>query len=390
MLEAVNSSTRLGFGAPSRNEGSSERTGNSTALGFPANGLSGSLDGSSSRRQISGAFDENPHQTMIGLGPVMAGSGYGGSREVQKYAQTTIAGMPGIAFEALRQQGNAAQDALKTPARGLSPVSQRLEDPTPVPCAAFSMNDGMCAPNSADNPEDPFSGLPGVAPKPSSLVDEEFVDLTSKLFGEDFTVNAVSGNLEDDDGWDFDVNAGGQGKTGGIGISDELFAVARDVQPEPAQSLKKECVAPVVEPAKKTIAPAPEKPVSVQAEPPKPVTVRPVPAPASSDGSVSVTIFMILGAICLMGWFVIAAMKAGSAILPALVLAALCLVADMAYIIKLRAARFRAAGFMALFAGIIFMVAAMIIAAGQMPGKIIFIIALVFHLIGNAVCLLKK
>ena len=57
--------------------------------------------------------------------------------------------------------------------------------------------------SSPDSDDDPFAGLPGVEPKPSSLVDEEFVDLTSKLFGDDFA--AGTANVDDDeDGWDFD------------------------------------------------------------------------------------------------------------------------------------------------------------------------------------------
>ena len=57
------------------------------------------------------------------------------------------------------------------------------------------------------NEDDPLAGLSGVsaAPVPSSLVDEEFTDLTSKLFGEDFA--DINETPVDEDGWDFDFDS---------------------------------------------------------------------------------------------------------------------------------------------------------------------------------------
>ena len=217
------SSTRMGFG--SHSEEPYDRA-ESTSFGRPSGGYSD--DAVDFRAQMNQAFNENPHQTMLGLGPVTHSERSMWAEQNQGFAQTTISGMPGITFDQSRlpvgggyrpslnvggQQIHANQD--RTPIHEIkSPVSSQpglgnkqavsnnmvTEKPT---------NPAMKAQEAApkNDAENALFGLPGVAaaPMPSSLVDEEFVDLTSQLFGDEFAAPPLDDDDEDDDGWDFDV-----------------------------------------------------------------------------------------------------------------------------------------------------------------------------------------
>lgn len=245
--ENENASTHMGFGG---GRDFDEERASSTSLGLPGSPmLSRSVDGDS-RRQMSRAFDEAPHQTMLGLGPVMSNSRrqHDSNNDTMGAfsGQRTISGMPGISGFIQSQTAASA----RTPERPLRAVSMRPtrevatvsdEDlfaaqrqahnvssgnapeidafeprssspsfaSAPAAAASVSRSDavmdsmlGFGAGHSSDD-DDPFAGLPGVAPKPSSLVDEEFVDLTSQLFGDDFAAG-TSGVDDEEDGWDFD------------------------------------------------------------------------------------------------------------------------------------------------------------------------------------------
>lgn len=236
-------STHMGLGGYT----SEEDRASSTSLGLPgSSALSRSVDGT--RRQKISAFDESPHHTMLGLGPVISNvrNPHDSNNDTMGAfaGQRTISGMPGISGFTQNQLSALA----RTPERPLKAVSMRptrevqtvgdadlmsMRQNTPsVPIAvppseamrsepkldAFESSTAANVPStsevvfdsmlqfnaaSADSDDDPFAGLPGVEPKPSSLVDEEFVDLTSKLFGDDFA--AGTANVDDDeDGWDFD------------------------------------------------------------------------------------------------------------------------------------------------------------------------------------------
>jgi hypothetical protein len=88
----------------------------------------------------------------------------------------------------------------RTPERPMKPVAQR------DPVIEKKAEPVIPPPQAKAGTENVLAGLPGVAPMPSSLVDEEFVDLTSKLFGAEFAeVNQV--DEEEEDGFDFDAPA---------------------------------------------------------------------------------------------------------------------------------------------------------------------------------------
>lgn len=246
MNEHDNSSTHMGFGGSYTSE---EERASSTSLGLPGSlTLSRNVDGGS-RRQMNHGFDESPHHTMLGLGPVMSNSrnSYDSNNDTMGAfsGQRTISGMPGISGFSVNSMNRSSA---RTPERSLKAVSMRptrevqtvsdadlmsMRQNTPAVSVAVPPSDALRSspkldaftpsstaktPTSSDavfdsmlqfsaasdaNDDDPFAGLPGVAPKPSSLVDEEFVDLTSKLFGDDFA--AGTSNVDDDeDGWDFD------------------------------------------------------------------------------------------------------------------------------------------------------------------------------------------
>ncbi|MBQ1924835.1 MAG: hypothetical protein II180_01795, partial [Proteobacteria bacterium] len=183
--------------------------GNTTAFGRPGS-LNPLEDNSIRGANIYG--DEGPHQTMLGLGTVNSQPA-SRSREFEEADRLaagnhTIAGMPGIKLDLGNNVGRRSSESLMTASSArmnrATPVSQ---EPVPRSVAMNIAPSSKPVANSSLKIEndDPFAGLPGVspAPVPSSLVDEEFVDLTAKLFGDDF---AAGGNdIEDDDGWDFDI-----------------------------------------------------------------------------------------------------------------------------------------------------------------------------------------
>ena len=161
----------------------------------PMSGSYGRISGSYGRANSS-SYDEAPHNTMLGLGPIAAPSArdfYDDDGGSGNRGSNTIAGMPGIKFDMNRRQA-MEQDALI--GAGSSAATPPASNPVPKPL-------DISAPKVEDKPEDdPFAGLPGVAPAPSSLVDEEFDDLTAKLFGDEF---AAGGNdVGDEEGFDFD------------------------------------------------------------------------------------------------------------------------------------------------------------------------------------------
>ena len=199
-------STQLGvFG----NRDSEAVRGNTTAFGLPR---SLSPLESNSVRGSATYNDEGPHQTMLGLGTVSSQPSPR-QRDVDDTDRLaagnhTIAGMPGIKLDLnsggnRRPGGESIMGASSSRMNRATPVSQ---EPVPrsvakniAPSTKPVINSGLKIEN-----DDPFAGLPGVspAPVPSSLIDEEFVDLTAKLFGDDFAAGA---NDIEDDGWDFDV-----------------------------------------------------------------------------------------------------------------------------------------------------------------------------------------
>ena len=236
-------STHMGLGGYT----SEEERASSTSLGLPgAPTLSRSVDGT--RRQKISAFDESPHHTMLGLGPVISNvrDPHDSNNDTMGAfaGQRTISGMHGI----YGFTQNHLSALARTPERPLKAVSMRptrevqtvsdadlmaMRQNTPSVSVAVPPSEAMRSEpkldafetatsanvsstseavfdsmlqfnaSSPDSDDDPFAGLPGVEPKPSSLVDEEFVDLTSKLFGDDFA--AGTANVDDDeDGWDFD------------------------------------------------------------------------------------------------------------------------------------------------------------------------------------------
>lgn len=205
------SSTRMGLGAR-REEAPDFDVNNSTSFGRPGSQESlGGVAKSNERLPDARRFDAAPHHTMIGLGPISGIRRQQNEAPERNFAQTTIAGMPGITFDR-NQQGFSSQSA--TPERltavadlGRSADSnERQRTVAPVVAKqsidAVSFDVPELVPSRAEDPEDALFALPGVVPPPSSLVDEEFVDLTSQLFGADFAIDAFDGDEED--GWDFD------------------------------------------------------------------------------------------------------------------------------------------------------------------------------------------
>ena len=168
-------------------------------------------------------FQDQPmtHQTMIGLGPISAPSSRRSSEDLSRnFGQQTIAGMPGISFDSNARQGGYRMAAsAHTPDRGLSPVKAKTENVWDDPPYSSDSNHTAHAPQThtptakSENinipeltfPEedDALAGMPGASVVPSSLVDEEFDDLTSKLFGDDFVIE--QDDDDDEDGLDFDV-----------------------------------------------------------------------------------------------------------------------------------------------------------------------------------------
>ncbi len=238
--DAEEGSTRLGFGGSRHDDVNAAEAdyGNSTSFGRPGSGFGSNIEEDDRRGGMMGGNDA-PHQTMLGLGPISSSASrrmFDESSERGGFAQTTISGMPGISFDSSGRQSlrggmNMGPSQMRTPAREINPVSmgippqeirpQEIKHSSPHEAVAESLMGvsfdepakpaEVAAPKVeleqepviATNSDDPFANLPGVAPKPSSLVDEEFVDLTSKLFGDDFAAGTKEQDLEDD-GWDFD------------------------------------------------------------------------------------------------------------------------------------------------------------------------------------------
>ena len=314
-----NSMTQMGFGNAKEDDFDSN---NSTSLGLPGGNFAPNI-GSADKRSIH-HFDVNeaPHQTMIGLGPITSNS----SRNVGNPAKDTnsgmhtIAGMPGVSFDPSevaafkarltpmrntpirpsqavlntpneapvnipkgirRSNVNMTPVAQPTPSRStqtpipsaqsaipksqpaLKPQSQvnqpAVAQPAPAPSAAAA------APKTASN-DNLLAGLPGVAPVPSSLVDEEFVDLTSKVFGSDFA--GVNESFDDEeDGLDFD------------------FPSAPEKPQQPAaQKAPAPAPAPAPQPQVIPIPSIPQPKANIQpAAPAKPKTVEPAQPAAKAE-----------------------------------------------------------------------------------------------------------
>ncbi|MBQ4361186.1 MAG: hypothetical protein II767_13130 [Proteobacteria bacterium] len=277
-------------------------------------GVSSQLDDASERRKRA------QHQTIFGMGAIAANSPRNTyDDEPADYGQRTIAGMPGISFDALRRTMNRPSDSAPAaqpvePARPVRPEPQ----PEPKPASADIIDSSFieemslslepskpvvqptnAVSTAASSDDDPLAGLAGVAKvMPSSLVDEEFVDLTSKLFGDTFASIKDDTEEDDDDGWDFDM----------------------PTTPKPAakaEPVAKAASAPVsnAEPAKQEAAPAPKQEAA------------PVPAPveeeeeeeddAAEDSALtpqksasSIFDYITIGAsivatLCLIGWLVV-------------------------------------------------------------------------------------
>lgn len=181
----------------------------------PMSGSYGSASGGYGRANSYNSYEDTPHNTMLGLGPIAAPGRrdfYDEEKSSGNRGSNTIAGMPGIKFDMTRRQA-MEQDAqipsgssMPTPEASV-PVPKPLDITTSKPENKKDDFDPLAglsgvAPSSQKDDVDPFAGLPGVVPAPSSLVDEEFDDLTAKLFGDEF---AAGGNdVGDEEGFDFD------------------------------------------------------------------------------------------------------------------------------------------------------------------------------------------
>lgn len=173
------------------------------------------------------------HRTMIGLGPISTPASRRSSEDLSRnFGQQTIAGMPGISFDTnARQSGGyrMAAASSQTPERGLTHVKSNRNaspwddfdiDAKPAHLHSETVVGRQSAHHQKntqnsytqqipkqqeqqEQQENALAGLPGVSVVPSSLVDEEFDDLTSKLFGDDFVLN--TDDDEEEDGLDFDV-----------------------------------------------------------------------------------------------------------------------------------------------------------------------------------------
>lgn len=188
------------------------------------NNLSDQLDNSERR-----SGKRQPHQTIFGMGAISANSSrLSFDDEPSDFGQRTIAGMPGISFDAFRRAGRqdsapSAQPVEPAPRPEAKPEPRQASSKASLIDASFieemslslepskpAASNTSSAPSApAEAPaDDPLAGLAGVASvMPSSLVDEEFVDLTSKLFGDTFAQIKEDTEEDDDDGWDFDVPA---------------------------------------------------------------------------------------------------------------------------------------------------------------------------------------
>ena len=232
--ESDDLNTRMGFGGAAKSLNTDDING-STAFGRP--GASGA--NSSDNRGMMGRNNNMTHHTMLGLGPISSSSARDEilSGNLGGVNQRTIAGMPGVSFDTQRANSGyrisnvqpsqnrdsefSAQNTIRQSSshnEGLRPISQqqspvaqaqRFEQPAANQFSEqpIRRSQPVAAPTPAHAPaEDPLAGMAGVAPMPSSLVDEEVVDLTSKLFGDAFAA-VKDDNDEDEDGLDFDMPA---------------------------------------------------------------------------------------------------------------------------------------------------------------------------------------
>ena len=366
-----NSMTQMGFGNAKEDDYDSN---NSTSLGLPGSSNFTPGIGSADKR-VSHHIDVNeaPHQTMIGLGPITSNS----SRNVNapnkdmNSGMHTIAGMPGVSFDPSEV---AAFKARLTPMRS-TPIrpSQAVlntprEAPVSIPNGIRRSSGNMTpivqptSPKSAQQPvssvqqavqsqpqmrpqsqanqpaitkssprfvpaaqpqkpasnDNLLAGLPGVAPVPSSLVDEEFVDLTSKVFGSDFA--GVNDSFDDDeDGLDFDFPAA-PAKPQPAEPAPQVIPIPSIPQPKvsaqpaaPAKPKTPEPAQPVTASNKPLVSPEPKKLAAAE-----PVQSE-VPLKKASGGAMDyITLILAIASACAcIAWLAFAAIS-----LPALAILA--------------------------------------------------------------------
>ncbi|MFA5624655.1 MAG: hypothetical protein WC966_06340 [Bradymonadales bacterium] len=140
-----------------------------------------------------------PQHTLLGLGPVALGSGRTKvEEEEERFGQTTMVGMPGVVFE---QTGGIGTNKISIATPKLE--EKLLANKSDRITTKAEEHEVKKPETESSDADDPLFGLLGVvAPKPSSLIDEEFTDLSHEVFGDDFNFK-----LDDDDdveGWDFD------------------------------------------------------------------------------------------------------------------------------------------------------------------------------------------
>ena len=431
-------STRLGVGGQEYADSDEEARNNTTSFGHPGGGGGGGRPSFDLGERDSRQFDEAPHQTMLGLGPIAGGSsrtGMGGGRSSDSGeggAQRTIAGMPGLSFdapppktvsrgsaEALQPIGGSMSAGIS---QGRSPVpsgnmrsgsfgrgilassvrsSQNFEpiSAADMPSAnspqhAYASSVGNPAVSRSSSPsiaepapsagipanptvpepaEDILANMPGVVP--SSLVDEEFVDLTSKLFGDDFAAVNDPMDDEDDDGLDFDLPGANPAPAPAPAVADPAPAPATPA-PAPAAEAAAAQPEPAAAAQPETDAAAPEP------ETPAPVAHHKKKKPGVLDyavlGGAALAIFFILI------WFLSAASKLGSLVGPA-VCAALSLIADAAFLAALRK-KLKAP----VAAGVLFGVVVLLFIGFVSGAGALLLLACIGQVAAAASCFLKK
>lgn len=147
--------------------------------------------------------NEVPRQTMIGL-PIASNDRAFGlhMRETNEQPMRTMSGMP-----AMVNHANPVREVESRRSFDIFGEEYQAESVQPQAAPEVPSHDGNSEVVSLssltellENGGDDMENFPGVAP--SSLIDEEFLDLTSKLFGEDFA--EVSSDVNDEDGLEFD------------------------------------------------------------------------------------------------------------------------------------------------------------------------------------------
>ncbi len=342
-------------------------------------------------------LEDNPrkfNKTMIGLGPV---SIHDAPKEnTDSFAQRTIAGMRGISFDdaldtnkpgIYRMSGkssisketlNQAAPQFKKTLFQTSPIDSEVS-PTP---AADKHRAAAPAKQTAPEPaqeqkEDILAGLPGAAPMPSSLVDEEFVDLTSQVFGDDFASITQEAADDDDDGLDFDF---------------PTAPAPVKAEPPKSESVK-------ADDKSKNIIAAPEKALSdsVQSAPASSTsdsTASTDPAPASSspakkkkskkkkDGPLDYVAIACAACGVLASVVVIVSLK-GSGPVPIILLALAAALDGIFFAIRKKLSSMGRA--------ILFFIAALVILGGLVMTKnALIIIPMICQVIGALCCFLKK